>query len=294
MAKTVQGFANERTRLIDDLINGLEATVSKAQKQLYRRLLNKLIDKLDVKDGRIQNTNRNKGLLSSIDAVFAEFSRIEGLAIVNEVVVAIDKVITFNKSYFSELDEVGIKDLDLAVRRQMNEWLGIEKGTLKPNGYLDKLVKDSTIRKEVKDLVIKDVVSQNGLAKMQKSLSVMIEGNAEQLGSLAKYYRNFVYDTISATDRIVGMEYANSKGYEFAIYEGGIIKTSRKFCKDRNGKVFHKTEIEKFDPPTAKQANYNPFIDLGGYGCRHHLNWISTKLALRYRPEAKDFLNVNK
>ena len=122
----------------------------------------------------------------------------------------------------------------------------------------------------------------------------MIEGNAEQLGSLAKYYRNFVYDTISATDRIVGMEYANSKGYEFAIYEGGIIKTSRKFCKDRNGKVFHKTEIEKFDPPTAKQANYNPFIDLSGYGCRHHLNWISTKLALRYRPEAKDFLNVNK
>lgn len=33
------------------------------------------------------------------------------------------------------------------------------------------------------------------------------------------------------------------------------------------------------------QIGYNPFIDLGGYNCRHKLRWISRELAEAKRPE---------
>jgi len=106
-------------------------------------------------------------------------------------------------------------------------------------------------------------------------------------GRMSQYYRNFVYDTYSQVDRATGEVYAEKLGLQFAVYEGGIIKTTRKFCRERNGKVFHRTEIEKFDPKVAKPPNYNPFTDLGGYGCRHHLNWIPEALAYIMRPDAK-------
>jgi hypothetical protein len=41
----------------------------------------------------------------------------------------------------------------------------------------------------------------------------------------------------------------------------------------------------KFNPTTAKPPNYNPIRDLGGYACRHHLNWIPYELAVMLRPD---------
>ena len=49
----------------------------------------------------------------------------------------------------------------------------------------------------------------------------------------------------------------------------------------------------EFDPKVAKQPNYNPFTDLGGYGCRHQLRWISLALAKRMRPEIMQLFENN-
>ena len=68
-------------------------------------------------------------------------------------------------------------------------------------------------------------------------------------------------------------------GFEFVIYEGPIRKGSRPFCLEKKGKIFHISEIKKFNPKEAKPPNYNPITDLGGFGCVDHLNWISTALA---------------
>ena len=76
------------------------------------------------------------------------------------------------------------------------------------------------------------------------------------------------------------------------MFEGGLIETSRPFCKDHNGNVNHKSEIAEFNPEKGKQPDYNPFTDLGGYACRHHLNWIPTALALAMRPEARKFIGA--
>lgn len=282
MAEKVHGYAKDRTKLIDDLISELEVRVTKAQERVYRQMLEQFIDKLDVKDGKIQNTRKNIRLLNSVDAVFNNFQVSEGITILNTVIDGVNSIINFNNSYFSNVGggEFQLKKIEPELRAKMNEWLGIDKGSVKKNGYLDKIISDTSIRNSVKDLAVKNIITQNGFFETKKQLSELINGvDKTKQGKLQQYYRNFVYDTYSISDRIVGLEYANSMGYEFAIYEGGLIETSRLFCRERNGKVFHKSEIAEFDPPTAKPPNYNPFVDLGGYGCRHHLNWISNKLA---------------
>ena len=294
MPERVKGFANERTKLVDELIAQLETSVTKAQDKAHRRMLNEFVDKLDVKDGRIQNTAKNRRLLNTVDAVFTQFQTSEGITMLNQVVTGVESILTFNKNYFEAIGEVRLIDLDKNIRSQMNDWLGIEKGgKLAKNGYLSKIITDTSIRNEVKTLAVKNIIAQSGFFETKKSIEGLIVGTEKRkLGILQKYYRNFVYDTYSTVDRLVGVQYANELGYVFAVYEGGLIKSSRQFCIERNGKVFHTTEIETFDPPVAKQPNYNPFTDLGGYACRHHLNWVSTKLAKYLGKDVEKFVNT--
>lgn len=99
-------------------------------------------------------------------------------------------------------------------------------------------------------------------------------------------------DGFQQYDRTLQKSVAADIGYGFAIYQGGLIKTSREFCIERNDKVFSKDEIAKFGSSddkydgytdkgdfNGKRNPYNPFADLGGWNCRHHLDWISDELA---------------
>jgi hypothetical protein len=288
--KDIKLYTQSRTDLIDSLIAELETKVTKAQEKVYRELLAQVVDKLQVKDGKVTNSALNRGLLNTIDTVFNSVGIKAGIEVANTVINAVDSLIGFNADYFSGTLDTNVTPIDAAIRNQMGDWLGITDGKLKANGYLDKIVKDDSIRNAVKDLTIKNVISQNGFAETRKQMQdFMVGKDADSLGKMQQYYRNMVYDTYSVADRLVGLQYADNKGLNFAIYEGGIIKTTRPFCHARNGKVFHREEIAQFNPPTAKPPNYNPFTDLGGYACRHHLNWISDKLARRYREDALDY-----
>lgn len=291
MNRKLKADIKARTELIDRLIAGLEASVAAAQVRLYRRLLEDVVEKLDTIDGRIVNNLKNKRLLSAINAVFAAYVAKEGREILRTVVKGVDEIIRFNRRYYQNTvrgaaGDAGLADVEKSIRRTMNAWLGIEKnGVVAENGYLDKLVKDATVQNEIKDLVLKDMVTREGQATTRKKLATLIEGKEGELGALEKYHKAFVQDTFSVADRVVGLEFAEKMGYDFAAYEGGLIKTSREFCIKHNGKVYHRDEIAEFDPKEAKPPDYNPYTDCGGYNCRHHLNWVPYELAVEMRPE---------
>ncbi len=79
---------------------------------------------------------------------------------------------------------------------------------------------------------------------------------------------------------IVGRERINDVakdlGLEWYRYIGGVIRTSREFCTERDGGYYHKSEVEewadeewegKIDGTTSE----NIFSYCGGYNCRHEL-----------------------
>ena len=138
-------------------------------------------------------------------------------------------------------------------------------------------------------------MGQAGWQDTKKNLEKLIAGDKDNLGALQKYHRNFSYDLLSQVDRATGKTYADDLKFEFAIYEGGLVERSRKFCIEHNGNIYHISEIQKFNPQVAKQPNYNPFTDAGGFSCRHHYNYISTSLAKAMGKDVDKFLNgVNK
>lgn len=287
--KTILKQAADRTAMIDDIIARLDDKISGAQEKLLRVIVDEFVDQLDIDNGKIVNNLKNKRLLGLIDQAYQKYSTTAGLEVVKAIVEGVQQVTDFNASYFQPFGKpaqmVSIKNNVLGM---VKSWLGIDEATGKvtPNGYLDTLIKDSTVKNAIKDIAIRQIVGGNGYQQAKTAIKDFVIGNKEQAGALQKYYRNFVYDAYSQVDRATSQTFADDLGLDYAIYEGGIIKTSRQFCKDHNGKVYTRAEIAEFDPGEKnKQPGYNPFTDLGGYGCRHHLNWIPKALATILRPD---------
>jgi hypothetical protein len=79
-------------------------------------------------------------------------------------------------------------------------------------------------------------------------------------------------------------------GLKWFIYQGSNIKTTRPFCRKKAGKVFSVEEAAKWrnDPDLvgkSSAATYNPLLERGRYNCRHHIGYISERLAKRLAPE---------
>ena len=64
-------------------------------------------------------------------------------------------------------------------------------------------------------------------------------------------------------------------GFELFLYVGGIIKTTRPFCRERDGKVFSWDEIRRWSNGQVEPAS----VFLGGFNCRHHLAPITEEVA---------------
>lgn len=288
--KRIKRLASNRTALINSLLDKLEAKVQTGQRELLKRVLNDFVDKMDKdEDGNIKNTLENKRRFSMFDTVYNRFAKDNGLAMVQSIADGVTRIVDFNANYFSAFTgSAQLGAINSNVKETLTAWLGLTtRGNVEPNGYLDTLIKDATVKNQIKNIVLKSVVSQAGYFETKKALQNHIEGTPDKLGALQRYYRNFAYDTFSVVDRTNGKIFADKLKFNYAIYEGGLIETSRKFCEDHNGKVFSREEISKFKPTEAIGPGYDPFTDLGGFGCRHHLNWIPDSVAFALRPELK-------
>lgn len=289
--KKITQLAGSRSKLIGDLLNRLENQVKASQRDLLETVLNDFLDGMETDEaGNIKNTLANKRRFSMFDQVFSRFAKDKGLEVVKGLSEGVGRVVDFNQQYYSAFEKPAIlAPIHANVKETVNSWLGLsDRGSVQPNGYLDTLIKDPSVKNKIRDIALRGVISQAGYNETKTNLKNHIIGSGDNTGALERYYRNFAYDLYSVADRTSAKVYADKLKFNYAIYEGGLIETSREFCEEHNGKVYSREEIADFDPKVAKPPGYDPFTDLGGYGCRHHLNWVPDAVAFSMRPDLKD------
>ena len=290
--KELKGFTKKRSKLIVSLMSLMDKQVKENQKKTLERIIEKFSDKLEVdENGKVRNTSKNRTLLSKIDEVFADYQKAEARTTVELLLNSVTSIMQFNQEYFVALDgKARVLPMMPKVKDFMKTWLGIKGDTVEPNGYIDKLISNDPAKIALKNTAMKIVIGQEGFEDAKKQIQTLVEGNPKTMGAFEKHQKNFAFDLYSQIDRATSDVVRNDLGFEFAVYEGGIIESSRIFCEEHDGKIFHITEIKKFNPKEAKPPNYNPITDLGGFGCRHHLNWISKALAKAMGKNVDDFI----
>jgi hypothetical protein len=290
--KELKNYTDKRSELIGSLMSSLTNKVKANQRFALEMMLERFVDKLETDEyGKVKNNANNRKLLLEIDEVFKEYQKKKAVETIKVILESVVKIANFNQKFFTAIDgEAKVLPAMVKVRDFMKEWLGIKGDKVEPNGYIDQLVKNDSAKIALKNTAMKIVIGQEGFENARGQIKELVEGNPKTLGAFEKHQRTFAYDLYSQIDRATADVVRNDLKFEFAIYEGGLIETSRKFCIEHEGNIYHISEIEKFDITEARPPNYNPLTDLGGYGCRHHLNWISTSLAKGLGKDVEKFV----
>jgi hypothetical protein len=225
---------------------------------------------------------------SAYETFFIEFNQKYHIEVVATLMNDIISVIESNEAYFKE--ELGLATIEPTVKNAILKEFGITSAYDMGDGFLKNVWQSTGVKESVRSYLTK--TARNELLNTAKEeLRTFVKGNGETMGVYERfYYRSedyspiSIFDSYQKADRFAQNTYAEQFELQASIYVGGTIAGTRPFCLERNGKVFLKDEIQSWENLTfaGKPKNgYQPFEDLGGYRCRHHLSWISNATAMR-------------
>lgn len=285
----------QRTRIRE--LKGLE-------RALFEELVKKLVDVLDTTQGVIKSRRGTASINTLVDQVFNALDRSGIRTFATNSILDLTAILQGTDSYyrgmFEQMAQKRFRSIQKAVNARVRKRIGIgPRGERIEGGYLDSLFTSEAMRNEVKQVVSKSVIAGQPMNKLIRQLEITIKGTREVDGTLSRYFRGYVLDTYQQFDRATNDEYAKRLELDTFIYQGGLIETSRKFCIDRDNKVFTKDEAEKWrrscDLPRKKTdpkcpnpvIDYQPTEDLGRWNCRHRTRYVSRELAVQLRPDLK-------
>ena len=120
---------------------------------------------------------------------------------------------------------------------------------------------------DVRAIALESIVA----GKKIKAREVMESAQGRALSNI----ETEVNTTLMAFQRAVHMEKAKKADTDKFIYVGPLDKITRRFCKDKVGRVYTRAEINAMD----NMQNLPVSLFCGGYNCRHHWRPISDELA---------------
>lgn len=269
----------------EDAIN---SSLINQQSNLFETLLSDFIKEASNKiDGKEININK-------LQAKFKKFYDANFVDIMKQTINASKSLTDLNQMYFSTLlDTNQLDEIHTKTKLLVDKQLGIDtNGKLKQNGFTDKVLGDLQAQKKfIKQ--VKIILSGNpDINLMQNKLKEFIIGSKNNTGLLESHYRTVSQDILTSIDRSNSLVYANELELQSFFYGGGLITSSRSFCISKNGKIFSRTEAEKWKDSTfitsmygKNITDYEPLISMGGYGCRHTPDWITQDLAKSLKPD---------
>lgn len=229
------------------------------------------------------------GELNKIESRIRKAMKEKFPAVMRETVKASTALGDLNLMYYSTLMESDqLEEIKLRIERNINRRLGLDAdGTIKPNGFLDRTLASDYVQKKFIKEVRQQMSGNVDFQTLQIRLKEKFTGGKGQNGLISQYYNTVAKDLIINVDRSSGAVYAKELGLKNAYYEGGLITTSRSWCLQKNGKIFHMDQISKWkdskfitDMYGDKIEDYDPINGPpGGYGCLHTLGWITDDLA---------------
>lgn len=304
--RRITELVKQKQDFIDKQRGLLIKSVADLQADLLNAIIAEMIPLLDTKAGVILETENNYRLISTLDSIYANYSKLTSKKVLTEVTSTFESIRSDDYDFMAvnlspELVKK-FKDVKKEAERITDLRFGLKGGKFYPGGFLDSVLKENNPQ-ALKRLLSKMVSAQVNTSAFIKYLRAYFRGKE---GFEAKFTW-FAFDVYQQYDATYNATLADKLGLTNFIYQGGLIEDSRDFCAAHDGKVWTVKEAEKWDewrpidgtypegyevkakdlysvPSYLGYPGYNPLYDRGGYRCRHQLSYISDELAKRLRP----------
>jgi hypothetical protein len=180
------------------------------------------------------------------------------------------------KAQFKDFQLRPLQALTTAARSRTAELLatGLNQEMIVPiYGVLDQALRGASLR-ELEDLAREE---------LQTTFASSSGGRREEVKSRGRfegYTNRIVRDTLNNFSGNLTTATAESLGLEWFYYSAGKVEGSRPFCLEREGKYFHREEVESWAglkwQGKNPQTNENNILALrGGYNCMHSIIPVS-------------------
>lgn len=271
------------------------------ERTLFEAVVERLVDQLVTKDGKISSRMGEVKISQAIDKVFDALDRGVISDFAKASVSDFKAIIAGTSLYYKALYQSTSRgnkfdEIKAKVNATMRKRIGLDdQGKSVEGGMLDRIGLSASARERVKQVAYAGVRSGKPMSALVKELSLTIKGTRARVGIAEEELSAFVLDTYQQFDRATNDQFAKRLNLTSFVYEGGLIETSREFCEKHNGKVFSVEEAERDFPkdPTLPRTtkeretgvliDYDPTVDLGRWNCRHRTRYVSDQMAARLR-----------
>lgn len=272
-------FSKEIERIVNDKVNRLEnvpSAFADRMVQIQRAKFNDIIRLLDELDYSGGNIVINQANLLRIEQIVEQAKDLlttgEFETVVGELMVEFDEQAAITYRYFNAAFD-GFEIPTIA-----NEILAQKKR----EAVIDLLNStDQYLTNPMRQALSNAVTSGASRQDVIDVFRLLIEGDENTVGRLERSTRQIVSDTFALSDRAVTNTVSDAINAGWFLYTGGLLDTTRPFCKARNGKYFTRKEVESWgaigdwDGKMAGTDEKTIFVTAGGYNCQHSILPVS-------------------
>lgn len=181
--------------------------------------------------------------LTEVDSVIREYRQVaeDGVAMLSEY------------GDFVELDQTVVNQLQKMTFEGMED-LGVE--------YLDILAKE----------VYESTLTGASFSQSVNAVKAVVGAD------MARYVKQQIHDSLTQFDSAINAKVALDSGAEKFKYIGSDDGVTRSFCRKHVNKIYTIDEMnEIWREEWAGKSGSNPFINKGGYNCRHRWRPVKFK-----------------
>lgn len=287
---TISELIAKKNSRIDNIPSKFQTSVEKLQRDIFKKIIDE-IGQLELKNGSIVMSEANLYRVQQInDQLKQVLSGREYLEAVNRFTSEFDTQKAINDQYFRKAFGSDFSDTSLAKRL-----VAIAKRNT--TELLTGAQAESNFILPIRSQLEKAVASGASLKDTVSGIRDFVEGTSEADGRLVKYSGQVAFDAFAISDASYTNAIAEDIGVEWFWYLGGLVKDSRCFCIERNGKFYHYKEIQAWgrgedlgecnigdgrwagERPETNESTI--FLTRGGYRCNHTFSPVSITLVPR-------------
>lgn len=256
---------------IETSFDELESYISDIERDIDG-YLNEYLTSFSVDGDELRNTYSNFEKASASDKIFDE---IYDSLMVAFLLFLAGKIHTGIDLLTSEFSMRGLK-ITGDEHKLADKIIGMKDGKIVKGGYLWNLGKMSVVRQRFNQYVVRSVSGAQKLNLFLRNARPFFRSTDKKTSLFADYYRRYAFDSVNQTINAVSLRLADENGLDRFVYEGGLMKDSRQFCRDHVGGTFTRADAAEFDQMQwrGKIPGVPFLIAVGGFNCIHHIKWI--------------------
>lgn len=275
----------------EDLIKRREQLIADAEQQATTRLrgieldswgfIAELVNGLDTVEGKLVFKASNVRRVQSGVLSFSGWLQNKLFDFGKWIAGRFLSLFGINVSYFNQVEKRKESAYDAAKKLILLRWgWDVEKNKPVPGGFLQTAFNVQSVAETVGQRLMAGIGGGMDLKTFVRSFKTDFVSNAQTTGAVVRNFERVAQDSFQMFDRTVQNTVATDLGLKFALYAGTEIKTSRDFCKKRNGIIYSREVIDSWNPLQwdGKIPGTDVKETLGGYRCRHHLSWLSAEM----------------